>query len=113
MLQDFQGETKVNLSAALLASGNIDLGPGGVFVVIGGTESAIPTDPLERSDFSGDGKFGFEDFITFAGAFGVFRAATGFAIENEVKCQRAAPSDRCGFAKWGWGDSSGLIYDRR
>ena len=51
-------------------SGNIDLGPGGVFVVIGGTESAIPTDPLERSDFSGDGKIGFEDFITFAGAFG-------------------------------------------
>lgn len=36
----------------------------------GSTTPTIPTDPIVRADFSGNGTVGFEDFLTFASAFG-------------------------------------------
>ena len=38
-------------------------------MTIGGTVS-VPEDPVEASDFSGDGKVDFSDFLTFAQNFG-------------------------------------------
>jgi subtilisin family serine protease len=72
ILEGFTGEAKIGLSAAQFATGNIDIGSGGAYVVIGGSviEPAFPTDAVERADFSGDNVVNFADFITFAGAFG-------------------------------------------
>lgn len=83
VLSGFTGETTVTLSSASLANPSataVEIGPGGAFVVIGGEGAtpAIPSDPVERSDFSGDGEVGFSDFITFAGAFGSSSSDSGY-----------------------------------
>ena len=80
VLDGFTGETKVTLASGQLASGALEIGPGGSFVVIGGATPApaIPTDPVERADFSGDGVIGFTDFLSFAGAFGQKTGDAGY-----------------------------------
>ena len=78
VLDGFTGETNVTLASGQLASGALEIGPGGSFVVIGGVVSSIPTDPVERADFSGDGEIGFTDFLSFAGAFGKKTGDTGY-----------------------------------
>ncbi|MFT5365597.1 MAG: hypothetical protein ACI8V2_000537 [Candidatus Latescibacterota bacterium] len=77
VLSGFTGETNLTLSKAQFASGAVEIGPGGAFVVIGGATS-FPTEPLARTDFSGDGEVGFSDFITFAGAFGKASTDSGY-----------------------------------
>ena len=73
VLDGFTGETNVSIQSAQLATGGVpaavEVGSGGSFVVLGGTAS-FPTEPVARTDFSGDGEVGFSDFITFASAFG-------------------------------------------
>lgn len=83
VLEGFTSETNVSIQSAQLATGGvpapIEVGSGGSFVVIGGTAStAFPTEPVARTDFSGDGEVGFSDFITFASAFGQKSSDSGF-----------------------------------
>jgi sugar lactone lactonase YvrE len=82
VLAEFTGETNITLTKASLATPSpvaVEIGPGGSFVVIGGVAAtAYPTEPVARTDFSGDGEIGFSDFITFATAFGKGSADADF-----------------------------------
>lgn len=54
-----------------------------IFAMITGgqpTTPTIPTNPVERADFSGNGTIDFSDFITFAGAFGKTSADSDFNV---------------------------------
>ena len=72
VLDGFVEQTRVDLSSASFNT-SVEVGPGGAFVVIGGVAGSggvIPEDPVEASDFSGDGTVDFNDFLTFAQNFG-------------------------------------------
>ena len=79
VLDGFTGETRITLQSASYDAA-VDVGPGGAFVVIGGATAApaIPTDPVERADFSGDGEIGFTDFLSFASAFSKNAGEVGY-----------------------------------
>ena len=68
VLDGFTGETRVELISASYNE-SVTVGPGGSVVVLGG-ETSVPADPVARSDFSGDGEVGFDDFLLFAQNFG-------------------------------------------
>lgn len=76
LLDTFSGETQIAITTAQIAENGVtqdtSVGPGGAFVVIGGdiATPTFPTDPIARSDFSGNGVVDFGDFVAFAGAFG-------------------------------------------
>ena len=69
VLAGFSQETVVKLVGGQLAyaagSQELEIGPGGSYVVIGGAGPSVP-----NGDFDGDGIIGFTDFITFAQAYG-------------------------------------------
>jgi hypothetical protein len=68
-LDGFTGTAKVEIKSASYDN-PVTVGSGGQFVVIGGAVVTIPSDPVEASDFSGDGTVDFSDFLTFAQNFG-------------------------------------------
>ncbi len=80
-LDGFTGPTQVTLKSASYDT-PVTVGTGGAFVVLGGGASVlpptIPEDPVEASDFSGDGKVDFNDFLDFAKNFGRNTADSDF-----------------------------------
>jgi hypothetical protein len=68
-LEGFSGTAKVEIKSASYDQA-VEVGAGGRFVVLGGVVITIPSDPVEASDFSGDGTVDFNDFLSFAQNFG-------------------------------------------
>ena len=74
VLEDFTGETKVEITSASYDTA-VGVGSGGATVVVGGI---LPTPAAPTPDFDGDGTVGFIDFIQFAQRFGSREDQPGF-----------------------------------
>ena len=83
VLEGFSGETRVVAASASYAmvggKSPIDIGGGGDTVTLGGN---VPTEP--SPDFDGDGKVDFNDFVSFARAFGSRRGEGGFDTRYDL-----------------------------
>ncbi len=79
VLTGFSGEAKVELKAGKIGLDAVAIGPGGSYVLIGGSGPAVP-----NGDFDGDGIVGFTDFISFAMAYSTVKGDPTYSASYDM-----------------------------